>query len=156
MIKEPENRTKLPHKTVAVRAGLGWIGKSNVLLTPEYGGAVRLSSLLTDAPVEPCSHRMESLCGACQICTLACPAGAIKGAAWAIGMDRDLMFDMRACEATAMRLSLENFGDGETICGICCQIRTNAIESGEKRIEIDQRDERKRRCHRSASFCKWT
>lgn len=136
VIKEPENRTKLPHKTVAVRAGLGWIGKSNVLLTPEYGGAVRLSSLLTDAPVEPCSHRMESLCGACQICTLACPAGAIKGAAWAIGMDRDLMFDMRACEATAMRLSLENFGDGEaTICGICfarCPFTQRYLKAAEK------------------------
>ena len=42
---------KLPHKTVATRAGLGWIGKSALLVTREYGPAVRLVSVLTDAPV---------------------------------------------------------------------------------------------------------
>ncbi|MBR0308972.1 MAG: epoxyqueuosine reductase, partial [Mogibacterium sp.] len=42
----------LPHKTVATRAGLGWIGKNNLLVTPEYGSAIRISSLLTDAPLE--------------------------------------------------------------------------------------------------------
>ena len=44
-------RTPLPHKTVATRAGLGWIGKSCLLVTEAYGGAIRLSSLLTDTPL---------------------------------------------------------------------------------------------------------
>lgn len=41
--------TPLPHKTVATRAGLGWVGKSCLLVTRAYGSAVRLSSLVTDA-----------------------------------------------------------------------------------------------------------
>ena len=45
--------TPLPHKTVATRAGLGWIGKSCILVTEAFGSAIRLSSLLTDAPL-PC------------------------------------------------------------------------------------------------------
>ncbi len=40
------------HKTVATRAGLGWIGKSALLITKEYGPAVRLGSVLTDADLE--------------------------------------------------------------------------------------------------------
>ena len=44
--------SKLPHKTVATRAGLGWIGKNCLLVTPQYGSALRISSLLTDAPLE--------------------------------------------------------------------------------------------------------
>lgn len=36
-------RTPLPHKTVATRAGLGWIGKSCLLVTEAFGSAVRLS-----------------------------------------------------------------------------------------------------------------
>jgi epoxyqueuosine reductase len=41
----------LPHKTAATRAGLGWIGKNNLLITRLYGPAVRLVTVLTDAPV---------------------------------------------------------------------------------------------------------
>ncbi|MBQ3032506.1 MAG: epoxyqueuosine reductase, partial [Anaerotignum sp.] len=33
--------TALPHKTVATKAGLGWIGKSCILVTKEFGGAYR-------------------------------------------------------------------------------------------------------------------
>lgn len=54
--KDEDWRTPLPHKTVATRAGLGWIGKNCLLITREYGGAVRLSSLLTDAPL-PAARR---------------------------------------------------------------------------------------------------
>ena len=51
-VKQDDNWcTPLPHKTVATRAGLGWIGKNCLLVTKEYGSAVRLSSLLTDAPL---------------------------------------------------------------------------------------------------------
>ena len=44
-------RTVMPHKTVAVHAGLGWIGKSALFVTEKYGSAVRLTSVLTDAPL---------------------------------------------------------------------------------------------------------
>ncbi|MDD3714998.1 MAG: epoxyqueuosine reductase, partial [Atribacterota bacterium] len=33
--------TFLPHKTIATRAGLGWIGKSALLTTKHYGSAIR-------------------------------------------------------------------------------------------------------------------
>ena len=44
--------SQVPHKTVATRAGIGWIGKSCLLVTEKYGSAIRLSSILTDAPLE--------------------------------------------------------------------------------------------------------
>jgi len=39
-IDENTRRTELPHKTVATRAGVGWIGKSALLVTEEYGSAI--------------------------------------------------------------------------------------------------------------------
>jgi epoxyqueuosine reductase QueG len=41
----------LPHKTVATRAGLGWVGKSALLISDRFGAALRLTSVLTDAPL---------------------------------------------------------------------------------------------------------
>lgn len=120
VVTQADNRTQLPHKTIALHAGLGWIGKNNLLITPQYGGAVRLSSILTDAPIKASSQFLQSLCADCLICFTVCPAQAIKGNEWEIGMDRDNMIDMRACEAMANKLSGKNFGNPTaTICGLC-------------------------------------
>lgn len=68
----------ISHKLVARAAGLGWIGKNGLFLTPREGPRVRLASILTDAPLET-TQPMESACHNCRLCQLACPAGAIKG-----------------------------------------------------------------------------
>jgi len=57
--------TALPHKTVATRAGLGWIGKCALLVTKEYGCAIRISTVLTDAPLEVSVPVDDSACGDC-------------------------------------------------------------------------------------------
>lgn len=112
-------RTLLPHKSIAMRAGLGWIGKSNLLVTPEYGSAVRLSTLVTNAPLSPGVPIPESRCGSCVSCLKACPAGAIHGTLWHLGCDRDEMFDMPACDAKAKAMSFQNYGISATLCGQC-------------------------------------
>lgn len=43
--------TPLPHKTIATLSGIGWIGKNNMLVTPEYGSALCLGVVLTDMPL---------------------------------------------------------------------------------------------------------
>ena len=87
-----EKKTPVPHKTVACKAGIGWIGKNCLLVTKEYGSAVRLSSLLTDAPLKWSSAVTKSLCGSCMVCVKSCPAQALKGELWQAGMDRDKLF----------------------------------------------------------------
>ena len=46
-------RALFSHKTAAHLAGLGWIGKSCLLITPEAGPRVRWATVLTDAPLQP-------------------------------------------------------------------------------------------------------
>lgn len=119
---EAENNTTLPHKTVATRAGLGWIGKSALLVTKELGSMIRLSSILTDAPLDPAAPVNESQCGSCTVCTKACPAKAISGKAWELGLYRDEFFDPVSCRATARERSFQGFGGGHTICGKCIEV----------------------------------
>jgi epoxyqueuosine reductase len=53
VIQDAKTQTsKLPHKTVATKAGLGWIGKCALLITEEYGPAIRITSVLTDADLD--------------------------------------------------------------------------------------------------------
>ena len=108
--------TKLPHKTVATRAGLGWIGKCALLITGEYGAAVRLTSVYTDAPLEVGDAVNESKCGDCVECHDICPGNAVSGINWAVGMTREDFFDAFACRDAARDHAPE---PDVTICGRC-------------------------------------
>ena len=88
----------LPHKTIALRAGLGWIGKNNLLVTPEYGSALCICTVLTDAPFSPENKSIElPKCGVCSICVDICPTKALSGTVWKIGITRDLMLNIYNC-----------------------------------------------------------
>ncbi|MDO5294930.1 MAG: 4Fe-4S double cluster binding domain-containing protein [bacterium] len=112
-------RTKLPLKTVATRAALGWIGKSALLVTKEYGSAIRLTSLLTDAPLLTATPITNSSCGGCMKCHDACPGKAISGKLWNANMDRDEFFDPIACRKKARELAAEKIQKQITLCGKC-------------------------------------
>lgn len=113
--------TPLPHKTVATRAGLGWVGRTALLVTKRYGSAVRLTTVLTDAPLDVGEPVDECQCGQCGLCVRACPAGAATGATWAAGMPRGEIVDASACCAKAGELS-NRAGIAATICGICISV----------------------------------
>lgn len=114
--------TSLPHKTVATRAGIGWIGNCALLVTEEYGAALRFSSILTDAPLDAASPVNESRCGDCAICKDACPGDAVSGRLWTPGLYRDEFFDPVKCSTTAKERSKRGFGAEITICGKCIEI----------------------------------
>lgn len=115
-------RTVMPHKTVAVMAGLGWIGKSALFITQEYGSAVRLTSVLTDAPLEYNKSIIASKCGSCMLCAEACPAKAISGRAWSPDLDRDYFFDAAACRKKAREIAANVINKKITLCGKCIEV----------------------------------
>jgi epoxyqueuosine reductase len=120
-IDETTRRTRLPHKTVATRAGLGWIGKCALLVTEGYGSAVRISSVLTNAELDAGKPVTESRCGSCTVCRDACPAGAVSGIPWEAGRDRDEFYNAFACRRTARERSAK-IGVGESLCGLCIRL----------------------------------
>jgi epoxyqueuosine reductase len=110
---------KLPHKTVATRAGMGWIGKCALLVTKRFGSAIRLTSVLTDAPIITGRPVNESLCGQCTCCIDACPARAHTGAIWRAGIPREALYDAYKCREKAQEYEKAREGIHANICGIC-------------------------------------
>jgi len=109
------------HKLAATRAGLGWIGKSALLVTPELGPALRLTSLLTDAPLVPGAPLTESECADCRACTDICPGRAISGEEWWAGRPRHEFYDAFACRRAALERARARSMDS-TICGLCLAV----------------------------------
>ena len=70
-------KAHLSHKRVGLLAGLGWIGRNNLLVNPEFGARFRLVTVLTDMPLEVDSP-LEDGCDPCQDCLASCPAQAIR------------------------------------------------------------------------------
>ncbi|HEY1501834.1 MAG TPA: 4Fe-4S dicluster domain-containing protein [Acidobacteriaceae bacterium] len=64
----------------AIAAGLGELGKHGSLISPRFGSGVRLAGVTTDMPLVPTAPRRfgaDEFCATCQVCTQACPPGAI-------------------------------------------------------------------------------
>ena len=108
----PNQRAHLSHKRIAIAAGLGWIGRNNLLVTLENGSQVRLVTVLTDFPLTPAPRPLTPAldCGSCRACIAVCPVGAIKESA------ED--FDHQACYAQLKEFQRQGHV-GQYVCGVC-------------------------------------
>lgn len=123
VVEKAGYRTAMPHKTCATRSGLGWIGKSALLVTPEFGPAIRLSSVLTDAVFDRVGIPVtSSRCGGCERCKNACPGSAITGTLWETSTARERLVNVESCRRAARGLALERTGKEITLCGKCIEI----------------------------------
>ena len=87
----------LPYKTIATKSGLGWIGRSALFVTPEYGSAVVLGAILTDMPLELGIPITDSECDECTNCQDACPVDAINPQKWNDRLNRSDIIDIDVC-----------------------------------------------------------
>jgi len=113
----------ISHKMVATRAGLGWIGKTDLLITKEFGPRLRLVTILLKQdpgcnikPVE------NSKCGDCNICVIRCPAKAATGLKWNVTIHRDEFFNAFKCREKCGELAKQKLNVDERICGLCIRV----------------------------------
>jgi epoxyqueuosine reductase len=99
----------LSHKHVAKEAGLGWIGRHNLLVSPTFGARIRLVSILTDIPLKQ-DKPIGRDCGTCNACIPVCPVGAI--------VEEPLDFDHIRCYEW-IKAFCRKHNIRHHICGLC-------------------------------------
>lgn len=110
-------------KMAATRAGLGWIGKTGLLVTTKYGPRIKLGALLVDYPFETIGTPITgSQCGSCTLCVTTCPAQAATGASWEVGLAPEPFYDPFKCRDNCHDLSKRNLGVKRNLCGICMSV----------------------------------
>lgn len=118
MLDWEDNTSHASHRAIAYYAGLGWRGRSSLLINPRYGARVRYVSILTDMPMT-FDKPLERDCGNCLSCLKACPAGAIHQDHY----DIDACTQLLKHYAKTLHVSL--------ICGVCVKAcRGKEMSSG--------------------------
>ena len=113
-------KAHLSHKHVARAAGLGWIGRNNLLVNEQFGSRIRLVTILTGIPLIVSSPSVKD-CGSCQDCLSVCPAGAIR--------ERQQDFDHLRCYEQ-LRTFAKTLHFSHNICGVCvkaCRGKQNCL-----------------------------
>ncbi|GAB4539040.1 MAG: epoxyqueuosine reductase [Thermodesulfovibrionia bacterium] len=103
----------LSHKMIAIRAGMGWIGRNNLLVHPEHGSRIRLATILTDMPLEVDKPLDDRDCGNCRRCVDACPVSAIK--------EDYKEWDKQTCLEKLKSYS-KTHNISQYICGLCVKV----------------------------------
>ena len=109
----------LCEKQLAVEAGLGWIGRQSLLVTPQYGSFVLLGELILTDEADAYDAPFEGEgCGRCRRCLESCPTGALV---------RSRMLDTGRCIAChtiekepGTEVDLHGWIFGCDACQSCC------------------------------------
>jgi epoxyqueuosine reductase QueG len=104
------------HKLAAHLSGLGWIGKSCLLITPDRGPRVRWASVLTNAPLQATGTPLPERCGDCTACVDACPVNAFTGRAFRPDEPREARYRAKVCDAYFKAMGQK---ENAPVCGLC-------------------------------------
>lgn len=116
----------LSHKKIGELAGLGWIGRNNMLVNKDFGAQFRLVTILTNMPLvidKPTGSGLDSFgqshkpgqdnCGLCHLCVDVCPAKAIQ--------ENVADFDHIKCFDAIKGFQKLHLAE-QYICGVCVNV----------------------------------
>jgi epoxyqueuosine reductase QueG len=95
----------ISQKVLAHLAGLGWIGRSSLLVTERYGAQTRIGTIFTNTRLSYSFSPHTGSCGNCRSCIYVCPTHAISNSTYNVTACRSIVRDAN--------------GDYLTFCGLC-------------------------------------
>lgn len=105
-------KAHLSHKRIGFLAGLGWIGRNNLLVNKNLGAQLRLVSILTDMPLK-IDEPVKQDCAECRLCIKVCPSQAIK--------ESPSDFGHKKCFEKLKDFQKQHLVE-QCICGVCVNV----------------------------------
>lgn len=120
----------LLERPLAAVSGMGWLGKSSMLLVPGLGPWVLLGAIATDLEVEP-DEPLRKSCGSCTRCIVACPTGALSPEGGVVDARRCISYHTIENRGPIPRELRASFGTWIFGCDDCltsCPVGREAVE----------------------------
>jgi epoxyqueuosine reductase len=109
-----------PQKIKALEAGIGIRGKNTLVINKKLGSWVSLSTIITDAPLEP-DEPLEGDCGTCTRCIDACPTGALS-TPYTFQVDRCIIYHLCHLKEAIPVDVREKIGVRTANCTVCSDV----------------------------------
>jgi epoxyqueuosine reductase len=124
-------------KDSAVLAGLGVIGKNNLLVTPEFGSDLRLRGIFIEADLEPTGPILDfNPCDGCDMpCHRACPRGAFRSGSYEQSYCKREM-DQNDADARVLDGSVMGIEEASDVI-VYCRGCENACPIGRQEADLD-------------------
>lgn len=130
-------------KELAMRAGLGWIGKNTVLINRDYGSYFILAEILLGMDLNPDEPVIETYCGTCTRCLDTCPTGALREP-YTLDANRCISYltiEHREEIPNKLRSKMGDWVFGCDICQVVCPWNKPGKEAEEILEEFQPRQE---------------
>jgi epoxyqueuosine reductase len=127
----------LAERALAVRAGLGFIGKNHMLINPELGCQIFLGELITDLKLQP-DESIAANCSSCNKCIEACPTGALRPDGQ-LDAGRCINYLTIECRGSIPSVLAEEIGDrlfGCDECVLACPYQQDAPACKNKQFKF--------------------
>ncbi len=121
----------LLERPLAAASGMGWLGKSSMLLVPGVGPWVLLGAIATDLVIEP-DPQLAKSCGSCTRCIVACPTGALSPEGYLLDSRRCISYHTIENRGPIPRELRPLFGDRVFGCDDCldaCPVGARRFDS---------------------------
>jgi len=130
-------------KELAMRAGLGWIGKNTTLINKKYGSYLFLAEILLGVDLIPDKPITENYCGDCTRCLVTCPTRALREP-YTLDANRCISYltiEHREEIPVELRPRMGDWIFGCDICQIICPWNKPGQEAPDILEEFQPRDE---------------
>lgn len=129
----PPYITALSSKHIGVQAGVGWIGKNDLLITREYGPRIFTQTAVFYADeLELGEPTTKSECGDCALCVDACPYNNIYGVTWDPGKTRDDLVNYHMCSVVRYKVAEQKGLPRKWMCAKCVLACPRGMETIEE------------------------
>ncbi|MBT4521108.1 MAG: epoxyqueuosine reductase [Halieaceae bacterium] len=142
----------LAHRYLAVRSGLGHLGKSGNLITPEHGASVILGAVVSEAELVPTPPlpAQDNYCDECKLCLASCVSGFMD-------------FDSETCVTLGGHEYTYSARNNFARCDLVCSGYTGLSKKGKwstwspGRFELPEKDEDLSAAYESitSAYSKW-
>ena len=109
-----------PQKIKAVEAGIGIRGKNTLVLNKDLGSWVSISTIITDAPLEP-DKPLSGDCGTCTRCVDACPTGALS-TPYSFEVDKCIIYHLCHVKGDISLDARDTIGVRIANCTVCSDV----------------------------------